>query len=159
MHIQSETKYPLDGAVSLTITPKGKGRFPLYLRVPAWATGFTATIAGKKFQGTRGQYLKIERSWRAGDRVQIGMDLTVQILPGGKSYPDAVAYQRGPQVLALDRSVNPGTSLDDAQPKGSALTVADPAKQVYSVEGATGRPLLLIPFADAAEMRVWLRKP
>jgi hypothetical protein len=52
--------------------------------------------------------LPITRIWKKGDKVKISFDMPVQVLPGGPSYPHAVAFQRGPQVLALDKSLNPG---------------------------------------------------
>ena len=158
--LKSETKYPLDGAVTLTVEPAAAKRFALDLRVPAWTANFTAAVGGKRFKGVPGQYLTIDRRWRPGDRVEIRMDMTVHVLPGGKSYPDSVALRRGPQVLALEASVNPGVALDRAVPdKTLRLTDSDASRQIYAVAGSDGKPLLLVPFADAREMRVWLRKP
>ena len=81
--------------------------------------------------------------------------MTVQTLPGGKSYPDSVAIQRGPQVLAAEESLNPGGVKSPGAAVTSLKSAPVPAgwngKQVYVAGGVT-----LVPFADAAVMKVWL---
>jgi len=173
--IKVETKYPEDGAVTIVLRTQKSVRFPLQLRVPPWATTFTATAGGKTLAGQPGQFLTIDRIWRPGDRVRISMELPVRILAGGPSYPDYVAVQRGPQVLALEAAVNPAVPyLDRTSPasldvSGLRLTAAPErlpktwgGTQAYSIEGfSQGKPqtLVLVPFADAQNYRVWLRKP
>ena len=41
-----------------------------------------------------------------GDTVDIQMDMTVRLLPGGDNYPGSAAVARGPQVLAAETSLN-----------------------------------------------------
>jgi len=98
--IVSETQYPADGAVKLTVRDVKRARFALSLRVPQWTKSFTAKVGKQKLTGKAGEYLKIEREWKNGDTVEIAIDMTVRVVPGGKSYPDSVAIERGPQVLA-----------------------------------------------------------
>ena len=57
------------------------------LRVPQWTRSFTATVGKQKLTGKPGSYLTIDRDWKAGDTVAVDMDMTVRVLPGGKSYP------------------------------------------------------------------------
>jgi DUF1680 family protein len=167
--IESSTRYPLDGAVQLTVQPVRTSRFPLYLRVPSWTRRYTATIAGERYQGTPGGFLALERNWQPGDQVAIDMDMTVQVLSGKPTYTQSVAIQRGPQVLALEEELNPGLpSLDTAGPRDIAsvtlrdvsagLPVTWPGKQAYSLAGV-GRTLTLVPFSDAKSYRVWLYWP
>jgi hypothetical protein len=98
------------------------------------------------------------------------MDLPVRVVPGGRSYGDYVAVVRGPQVLALEASLNPQAQYPHrAAPKSidpAALQFAETKApgwaQVYSVAGIVGgqpQPLLLVPFADARAYRVWLVRP
>jgi DUF1680 family protein len=153
--IVSETQYPVDGAVKLTMRDVKRARFALSLRVPQWTKRFTATVGKQKLTGKPGEYLKIEREWKNGDTVEIAIDMTVQVLPGGKSYPDAVAIQRGPQVLAAETSLNAETisvSKDAVELKKVAKPAEWAGSQVYAVDGVT-----LVPFADAISMKVWLR--
>ena len=46
--IESETDYPLTGAVKLKVTPGANGsRFPVYLRVPWWTKRYVAKVGGR----------------------------------------------------------------------------------------------------------------
>jgi hypothetical protein len=116
--------------------------------------------------------LAIDREWNAGDEVHIDLDLTVRVIPGGPSYPYGVAIARGPQVLALEKGVNPGVlDLQAAGPRGMEVKLADArsnlsprwrGSQAYSFDGVVaGKPreLVLVPFADARTYRVWLLRP
>lgn len=159
--LKTATGFPADGAYTITVEPAGRARFPLYLRVPQWTAKYTAKAGGRTFSGKPGEFLKIERNWRKGDKVEVAMDMTVRVVPGGKSYPEHVAVVRGPEVLALDRARNPG--VPDLHLV--ALQSASPAKGVVVKPDASGKlakmeqPLALIPFRDATSYRVWLMKP
>lgn len=161
--IESSTTYPASGAITLTLHPAREARFPLSLRVPAWTSHFTATVAGKSYQGMPGKFLAIERDWKAGDQVAIDMDLTVREIPGGPSYPFSVAIQRGPQVLVLEQSRNKDVvDLQAAGPRTLTTTLAEAPGSGYRMEGTVAgksHELTLIPFADANSYRVWLLKP
>lgn len=170
--IEVKTNYPAEGSAVLTLHPAKTARFPLWLRVPAWTTRFTAMVEGQEYRGTPGQLLQIDRVWKAGDEVSVDMDLTVRLVPGGPSYPYSVAIERGPQVLALEQAANPGVlDLQAAGPRGAEVKLTDAASrlprgwrgaQAYSFDGVVaGKPreLTLVPFADARTYRVWLLKP
>jgi DUF1680 family protein len=169
--IDSKTNYPADGGVVLTVHPPRPVRFPLYLRVPAWTARYVATAGERQYQGTPGQFLAIDREWKDGDEVHIDLDLTARVIAGGPSYPYGVAIQRGPQVLALEQSVNQGVlDLQASGPRGMEVKLADAGsnlprwrgRQAYRMDGVVaGKPreLVLVPFADALTYRVWLLKP
>lgn len=169
--LESSTSYPLDGAVSLTVRPAKTARFPVYLRVPSWTKKFTAVVDGKTFTGEPGTYLAIDRSWDPGDTVKIDIDVTTRLISGGPSYPYNVAVARGPQVLALESSLNKDVlDLQAAGPRAAglkleaiqSLPVDWVGGQAYRMDGiAAGKPasLTLVPFADARTYRVWLLKP
>ncbi|MDE3166863.1 MAG: glycoside hydrolase family 127 protein [Acidobacteriota bacterium] len=153
--IVSSTTFPADGSVRLTIQQAKRRRFTLQLRVPRWTGAFTATVGKQVFRGEPGSWLAIERDWKAGDTVVIAIEMTVQVLPGGRSYPDSVAIQRGPEVLAAEDSLNPNGVTSPGAPPLALKTLPPPAgwsgTQVYSAGTLT-----LVPFADAIAMKVWL---
>ncbi|HZU26911.1 MAG TPA: hypothetical protein VFA04_15405, partial [Bryobacteraceae bacterium] len=167
--IVSKTSYPSDGRVTLEVQPASAGAFPLLLRVPAWTSRFTAEAGGQVYRGTAGQFLTIEREWKTGDRVDIDMDMTVRVIDGAPSYPGSVAIMRGPQLLALEERVNPDVAdLQAAGPVSGTVQLADAhdklpmewlGREAWSMAGVVaGKPrqLILVPFADAREYRVWL---
>lgn len=170
LEIRSETAFPLDGAVRLTIGKASK--MPLYLRAPAWTKSFAAKAGGREYKGAPGEFVKLAGPWKAGDTVQVEMDITVRVSPGGMSYPHSVAIERGPQVLALEATLNRDVAdLQIAGPATLNVSLADAAgklpltwlgKQAYAIDGqVAGKPrqLTLVPFADARSYRVWLERP
>ncbi len=173
--IDAKTTYPEGGVVSLTVRPAKTARFPLYLRVPAWTTHYTATAGGHDYKGTPGQFLTIDREWKAGDQVDVALDLTVREVSGAPSYPFGVAVFRGPQVLALEQSRNkeipdlqaagprsmdvklaPAPPLDTMDARGA---VTGPGYRMEGVVAGKPRELILVPFADARSYRVWMLRP
>ncbi len=150
-----ETDFPASGKVVVTVN--GSGRFPVYLRKPGWATSFRG--AGPEKDGL----VKVEKTWKSGDRIEIAMDMTVRVLDGGKSYPGYAALMRGPQVLALERADNAAVpylfraGFKEATPR---LSESFDASGVY-FDGTEMKEvrLKLRPFADSAEYRVWLAQP
>jgi len=170
--IESRTNYPLDGAVELTVHPAKTARFALYLRVPAWTAHYEAIAGGRTYRGEPGGFLTIDREWAPGDTVKIAMDLTTRLVPGGPSYPYSAAVARGPQLLALESTLNRGlVDMQAAGPRSAQVTLSDASdqlpltwagKQAYRMEGlVAGKPrdLLLVPFADVRSYRVWLLQP
>lgn len=170
----SATRFPHDGKVAITVRTPRPVRFPVFLRVPEWCAHFSAAVKDAATAGEPGQLLKLDRTWHTGDAIQIQMDLPVRIVPGGASYPDYVALARGPQILALEASLNPEVAylhraslktVDAAQfqlqDSAGALPKTWSGTQAYSVDGFSGKPqpLVLVPFADALNYRVWLLKP
>jgi DUF1680 family protein len=169
--ISEETTYPSGGHVSLRVKPAGASNFPLLLRVPAWTARFTATVDGRVYRGSPGQFLSIDRAWKDGDRVDIDMDMTVHVVDGAPSYPGSVAILRGPQLLALDETANPGLAdLQAAGPISKTVQLTEAAAKLpvewigheaWSMPGVVAgkrHDLILVPFADAREYRVWLRE-
>lgn len=80
--VEQATNFPKEDHTRLTI--KGSGKFDLNVRVPGWATkGFFVKINGKeqKFQAGPGSYLKISRSWKNGDIVDLKMPFQFHLDP------------------------------------------------------------------------------
>ena len=75
----------------------------LIVRRPAWCTGMTIRVNGRRWNGTAraSGYVADRREWRAGDRVEVRLPMTLRAepLPGA---PDFVAFVYGPIVLAGD---------------------------------------------------------
>ena len=166
--IESHTDFPASGHVVLTITPGERAEFPLSLRVPEWTQRYVARVNGKEYVGHPGEFLPIQRAWKKGDQVDISMDMTVEVIPGGRSYPNAIAVQRGPQVLALESALNPAfPNLETAAPKSTLLAglhfadapASGPFHEAFAIDSRSGPRLTLVPFADAQDYRVWLTKP
>lgn len=102
--LQVQTDFPASGRMTVHVRPTRTARFPIFLRVPAWTTRFAVKGVG---QGAPGSFMRVDRTWKRGDRLEIEMEMTVRRAPGGTSYPGRVAVERGPQVLAVDLALDP----------------------------------------------------
>lgn len=169
-----QTQFPEVGAVTVTVRTSQTAMFPIALRIPTWSKDFTVTVADKKYVRSNDGYLTIDRMWQNGDKIKISFAMPVQVVSGGKSYPDQIAFTRGPQVLALDYSLNANAvqlhhqqfkMMDD---KNTSMYLTKPwfGNQAYPVSiidpdkmNATSK-LILVPFAEAGQtggnVNVWM---
>ncbi len=99
VQVTEETEYPFRGTVRLTVRPEEDVQFPLRFRVPAWAETTTVKVNGQAqpVSAVAG-FAKLERTWTAGDVVEIQFPLTPRFVHGG--YRDSVSVQRGPLVFS-----------------------------------------------------------
>jgi hypothetical protein len=93
------TDYPFRQDVRLEVKAAPSVKFPLVLRIPAWAEGSTVTVNGAPRAGVKpGEFYRIEREWRAGDAVQIHFPMRVASSTG---FNNSRAVERGPLVFSL----------------------------------------------------------
>jgi DUF1680 family protein len=180
VEVTSETAFPVDGHVALTVKTQRATQLTIRLRVPDWATTFAVRTGDRTFTGIPGQMLDVSRSWQGSSTMDIQMDMPTRVWSGSPNYPDYVSVQRGPQVLALEQTLNPAvpylhrTALLDssnaALRKAATVPVGWSGRQVYEADGLVGLPdnsdqlrfeqrtLRLVPFADAHAGSVWLTR-
>ncbi|WDF55848.1 beta-L-arabinofuranosidase domain-containing protein [Mucilaginibacter sp. KACC 22063] len=102
--VEQTTTFPKEDHSSLTI--KGKGKFDLYVRVPSWATkGFYVSINGQHqdLKAMPGSYLKINRNWKTGDKVELRMPFGFHLDPIMDQQNIASLFY-GPILLAAQES-------------------------------------------------------
>nr|MBC8254132.1 glycoside hydrolase family 127 protein [Ardenticatenia bacterium] len=158
VQLKVETAYPKTGTVAITVASPQRTQFPLALHVPSWCDDFEAVVHEQRYQGRSGSLLIIDRTWQPGDQVKIHMDMSFKVLDGGESYPDKMALQRGPQVLATDSTVS-----DNGGKLPSREWFGD---QLYPIRGVTPggmeQKLAMVPFAEAGQAwgdyEVWINK-
>lgn len=94
-----ETDYPFRETVAMTVTADRDVRFPLSLRIPAWAEGATVQVAGDAARtATAGAVHRIDREWHGATRIDVRLPMRPKIT---LRYNGAVAIERGPLVYAL----------------------------------------------------------
>jgi hypothetical protein len=99
VHVAVDTDYPFRDTISVAVTPAGPARFPLLLRVPAWAEGATVRVAaGPEQPMTPGALHRIEREWAAPVTLTLRFPMRTKT---SVRYNDALAIERGPLVYAL----------------------------------------------------------
>jgi len=98
--IEEQTAYPFDGKILLVVKPQHAVRFPLTLRVPAWAREPSIRVNAKPVRSVRpGSFAVIDREWKAGDRVELDFPMKPTV---SRSYHNSVVVERGPIVYSLD---------------------------------------------------------
>ena len=180
LSLQIESRFPENGNARITVKTSQTASFPISLRVPSWCTTYLAEVGGKQYKGSANQYLILDREWKSGDKIKVSFKMPVQILDGGKSYPGQIAFQRGPQVLAFDDSLNAEFLKTHQMKSDQKLFVEKPeassnadllpkqwiGKQAYSESVIDGnnnsakQQFILVPFADASQtggaVKVWM---
>lgn len=99
VHLDVCTDYPFGDVVTITISAERPVKFPLHLRIPAWAAGATAGVNDEPMaaQGP-GSVWRVERQWKSGDVVRLKFPRRVRL---ERRFNDAVAVHYGPLVLAV----------------------------------------------------------
>jgi DUF1680 family protein len=116
--VQQKTNYPWGGEIRLTVDPAQQADFTFYLRIPGWATGARVAVNGKPVEGTRpGEYLPIQRNWKAGDTVTLNLPMTTEVVasnPRVSENASRVAVRRGPIIFCMEQLDQPdGVALSD----------------------------------------------
>ncbi len=107
--IEQVTRYPFEGASTLTV--RGNGRLAVKLRVPAWTRrGYTVAVNGapQPLVATPGSYVTIDRQWRSGDRIDITMPLSFRA-ERTIDDPTVQSIFYGPTLLAVQAAPVGGT--------------------------------------------------
>ena len=104
--VEMATDYPREGGVRISVKPDRAEAFTLALRIPAWSRETALKVNGQPQAVRPGTYARIRRTWAAGDRVELTLDMRTRVLaaPDGNGQ---VALTRGPIVLALDNRLAP----------------------------------------------------
>ncbi|MBK9140333.1 MAG: glycoside hydrolase family 127 protein [Verrucomicrobia bacterium] len=94
-----ETDYPFRETLRLTVSADRAVRYPLLLRVPAWAAGATLRIAGGAERALKaGTFHRVEREWAGRVTLDLRFPMPVKT---SRRYNQALAIERGPLVYSL----------------------------------------------------------
>jgi hypothetical protein len=97
--VDVETGYPFREAITVTVAVERALRFPLLLRVPAWARGATVRVATHAEQSIQaGTLHRVEREWTGSTQLTLRFPMRALV---SQRYNDAVAIERGPLVYSL----------------------------------------------------------
>jgi len=100
VRVACETDYPFREDLTIRIRPSKPVRFPLLLRVPAWATGASVMLpGGGRTKLDPGTFFRAEQEWKDGDALVLSFPMSAKTIT---RYNDAVAIERGPLVYSLE---------------------------------------------------------
>ncbi|HCM26350.1 MAG: hypothetical protein A2Z99_09200 [Treponema sp. GWB1_62_6] len=124
IHVSQETDFPWDGAVSLSLEAARTCRFSLRLRIPSWCRAYHCSVNGQAVPDEQDKsYLRIERDWSSGDRVELALDVETRFVRPHSRIAELagkVAVMRGPLVYCAEELDN-GSDLHNllVDPAGS----------------------------------------
>jgi hypothetical protein len=154
-----KTNYPWDGKVEISVEPKKSDKFALLVRIPGWAGNEVVPGDLYSFQdknsrqvslAVNGQpvelnidkgFCKIERLWKAGDKIELNLPMQVRrVIAKKEVYSDdgKVALQRGPIVYCLEGVDNGGRVLNLVIPDDSQLKTEFKSGLLNGIEIITG---------------------
>jgi DUF1680 family protein len=105
--LRQETDFPSSGMVTIHVDPERMAEFSLHLRIPPYATGAEVRVgdgeparpgcvARAGAPARAGDFVVIEREWKAGDSVQLSLPFQVSC----QANEHTLAVTRGPLVYA-----------------------------------------------------------
>jgi len=163
VEIESETAYPFEEEIRLTVRPAAKANFPLYLRIPAWCSKPTLEVNDHRVAESSHHaprdvssgvhhaerddhfgFVKLQRSWTNGDRVTLRLPMRVEIVKGHETPFPQDKYFTKRSLSKLTDVNNPFASVTYG-PLLFALPIADetpdePRKDAafnYALDAAT----------------------
>jgi hypothetical protein len=99
VRVAVNTDYPFREIINIAVTPARNVRFPLQLRVPAWAEGATVRVGGgAEERATAGALHRIDREWAGQTNISLRFPMRPVV---SVRYNEGVAVERGPLVYSL----------------------------------------------------------
>ncbi len=167
VEVSLATDYPFREELHFTVAPEKSVRFPLVLRVPAWASGATLSLAGGPARPLKaGTLHEVDRRWTGTTQLTLRLPMAATVT---RRYNQALSIIRGPLVYSLrigeewkrinadkphrelphgDFEVHPttpwnyGLILDERDPAASLVFEQRPiGDQPFSPEGAGMRAI------------------
>ncbi len=102
VRLEQATRFPEEGVTRLTVQESPAAPWTLRLRIPGWTTpGAVVTVNGRAIEASAepGSYLALRRAWKAGDVVELTLDMPLRAEPQPDN-PSIMALLKGPIVLA-----------------------------------------------------------
>jgi hypothetical protein len=96
--IEVVTDYPFRQDVQMKISVDEDVRFPLHLRIPAWADGATVSVGDRQYTASAGSFYVLEKNWTGSTEVTIVFPMKPRAT---RRYNNALALERGPLLYAL----------------------------------------------------------
>ena len=99
--VTERTEYPRSGSIDMEINPEKEEMMEVAVRIPAWSKETLLEVNGKAIVAQPGQYARIKRAWKKGDRISLKLDMRARLVETGITL-HSIAIVRGVIVLARD---------------------------------------------------------
>ena len=100
--IESDTRYPFEDTMRLTVSADEPTEFPLYLRVPGWCEQPKLKINGRTTEvyPEPQTFIVIDRTWKDGDTVELALPMELKLRYWRRN-GNSVSVDRGPLTYSL----------------------------------------------------------
>jgi len=98
--VSTETKYPFDETIKMTIHAAKPVAFPLYLLIPRWAAGANVSVGHDSTPAEPGKYLRIEKTWHPGEQLVLRLPMKPRVRTWDRM-KNAVSVDYGPLTFSL----------------------------------------------------------
>ncbi len=92
------TDYPFDGLVRIRMDSPQSAKFPLHLRIPAWAAGAKVKTPEQTLDTRPGSFAVVDRLWKNGDVLELTLPMNLRT---ETRYNNAVSIIRGPLYFSV----------------------------------------------------------
>lgn len=96
--VEVVTDYPFRPDIQMKVSVGEAVRFPLHIRIPAWAEEASITIGERRYSPGAGSFYVLDREWTAATEVEIVFPMRPRAT---RRYNNALALERGPLLYAL----------------------------------------------------------
>jgi hypothetical protein len=126
--LKTDTLYPGENHVTITVQPAAETSCSIKLRIPAWCQTSTVAVNGKKLATHRETdgYVHIERTWKKGDRIDLTLKMEPKVIVGDHKNEGKIAVLYGPLVLAADSALLGAPGPNGPAPPLGAVAAAGP---------------------------------
>jgi DUF1680 family protein len=144
--LTQKSLYPFEEVVTFEVTTSQVRDFALNFRIPAWATGASVSLNGRRVQipATPGSFAALRRSWSKGDRVELDLPMTKRLETVDPRHPQTVALVIGPLVLFAVTDTQPPLTRAD-------LLAASRVDQRSWQVRTGGAPIKMAPFTGIGD--------
>jgi DUF1680 family protein len=168
LKLEQKTDYPVTGNIHIQVALAKPEKFELKLRIPSWSSTARVIVNGQAVSDARpGSYLDLQREWKAGDTINLDLDMSLHYWAGEREYDGKSSIYYGPILLAFDPVYNPMDPTDvpelDARNLNPRFEKTDRAFQPWvlvKVKATNGQDLTLCDYATAGAYgnyyRTWL---
>jgi DUF1680 family protein len=161
--LKTDSLFPGENHVRITVEPVAKTSFVMKLRIPAWCQNAVVAVNGKKLptQCKDDGYMHIERSWKKGDRVDLTLQMAPKVIVGDHKNEGKIAVLYGPLVLGADAALieaidrqGPAVPLNAVAAAGATLAALEvtpepappsikswPGARVFRINAVTRKPV------------------
>ena len=160
-----QTRYPWDGAVKMTVTPRQSGDFTIHVRIPDWARNAAVPTDLYRFADRNDEsvvlkvngklvpirlekgYVALNRRWNEGDVIELYLPMPIRRVianPAVEADRGRIALQRGPIVFCAEWPDTPDGHVRNLMlPRNATLTAEFRPELFNGVVRITGRAMSL----------------